>query len=87
MRFSSSLRACVRAARARLCFGGCRFLDFVHTLLDNLIANPEEELASCASRAYETTLAPRHGWILRNTIYVGFTPHGFTYHLAVQLRD
>ena len=56
-------------------WGGCRFLDFVHTLLDNLIANPEEELASCASRAYETTLAPRHGWILRNTIYVGFTPH------------
>ena len=47
-----------------------RFLDFVYALIDNLLTDTDAELNTCASKAYETTLAPRHGWILRNTIYV-----------------
>ena len=47
-----------------------RFLDFVYALIDNLLTDTDAELNTCASKAYETTLAPRHVWILRNTIYV-----------------
>lgn len=47
-----------------------RFLDFVKALLDNLAADAETELNTCASKAYEDTLAPRHGWLVKNAIYV-----------------
>jgi hypothetical protein len=42
----------------------------VHALINNLVQDEAAELNTCASKAYEETLAPRHGWILRNTIYV-----------------
>ena len=53
----------------------CRFLDFVEALLTKLVDNPEMELNECASKAYEEQLAARHGFLVRNAIYVRFA-HG-----------
>ncbi len=46
------------------------FLDFVHALLDNLATMPEAELYDCALKAYEHALAHRHGFLVKNSIYV-----------------
>jgi hypothetical protein len=44
------------------------FLDFVHSLLRNILAMPHSELRDSASKAYEDALAHHHPWILRKTI-------------------
>lgn len=55
---------------AAVAWGCGRFLDFVDAFIDNLVKMEEAELSECASKAYEVTLADRHSFIIRNTIYV-----------------
>ena len=47
-----------------------RFLDFVNDFVDNLSAEPPQELRPCAVRAYESSLGTHHPWILRKAVAV-----------------
>jgi len=54
-----------------------RFFDFTCAMLQELKANPDAELSTCASKAYENTLQPRHGFLVRTAVStaLAFVPY------------
>ena len=62
---SSGFRAATRMTQ-RLMW----FLDFTSVMLHKQFENESDKLKNSVWHAYDTTLAPYHGWVLRKTIGV-----------------